>query len=347
MDLIGDDLPFDVIEKFENYHYSREEAELKAIIVHSFGTQTIGEIFDIFNKLNVGAHFIVPEMTCKEVLELYPELFKIGDNNKECKYPDKVPAIQTVEIKNAAKHAGVSTFADINDRIAEKNGLNLWTIGIEFHSPGYCKYTCAKSSDFYTFLRHSNGQIETGIALISHMINKYEIPKENILGHSTIAPDRKTDPGPFFFWRELYEAGLGYMPEATAYNPDKRSYNESDIIVRYVDNFNDDLQVLIESRASLDAQNQDKVCGINYAYHSKNGYAELSDIANIIKMIQETLLAIGFNKCPQDGVFDMLTQNHITSYTMQFAPHLYDGRCTPITKQLLESLEKFDKNMFT
>ena len=43
--------------------------------------------------------------------------------------------------------------------------------------------------------------IESLIKLIKKLKNKYKIKKENILGHSDIAPYRKIDPGKY---RRIY-----------------------------------------------------------------------------------------------------------------------------------------------
>jgi len=37
--------------------------------------------------------------------------------------------------------------------------------------------------------------------LIQSLINKY--PIKDIVGHSDIAPSRKTDPGPYFEWDKI------------------------------------------------------------------------------------------------------------------------------------------------
>ena len=47
------------------------------------------------------------------------------------------------------------------------------------------------------------------IELCKTLSIKYNIPKENFIGHSDIAPDRKIDPGIFFDWELLYKYGLG------------------------------------------------------------------------------------------------------------------------------------------
>lgn len=60
-----------------------------------------------------------------------------------------------------------------------------------------------------------------------------------------------------------------------------------------------------------------------------------------ILFVQNTLLAIGFVDCPQTGVVDAATQDHINAYIMQYVPALWQGNLTPITQDLLSSLAGF------
>ena len=87
-----------------------------------------------------------------------------------------------------AWHAGISSWK--ND-----NYLNLNSIGIEIsnpgHSHGYCNFTPS--------------QIKSIIRLSKKLKKKYKIKKENILGHSDVAPLRKKDPGEKFPWKLLHK----------------------------------------------------------------------------------------------------------------------------------------------
>ena len=87
-----------------------------------------------------------------------------------------------------AWHAGISSWK--NDKY-----LNLNSLGIEIsnpgHSHGYCNFT--------------PNQIKSIIRLSKKLKKKYKIKKENILGHSDIAPLRKKDPGEKFPWEQLYK----------------------------------------------------------------------------------------------------------------------------------------------
>ena len=48
--------------------------------------------------------------------------------------------------------------------------------------------------------------------LLKLLINKYNKKKQNVLGHSDIAPDRKLDPGELFSWSRLAKKNLAYYP---------------------------------------------------------------------------------------------------------------------------------------
>ena len=71
--------------------------------------------------------------------------------------------------------------------------LNKYSIGIEINNPGH----------EHGYKKFSSKQIHTLIKLLRYLVKKYNIKKQNILGHSDIAPNRKKDPGEKFPWKIL------------------------------------------------------------------------------------------------------------------------------------------------
>ena len=85
-----------------------------------------------------------------------------------------------------AWHAGISSWK-------KDKSLNSNSIGIEISNPGHD----------YKYKNFSQKQIASIIDLSKNLKKKYKIKKENILGHSDIAPLRKKDPGEKFPWKLL------------------------------------------------------------------------------------------------------------------------------------------------
>ncbi len=88
--------------------------------------------------------------------------------------------MQFVSCLQRAWHAGVSQWQG-------RERCNDFSVGIEL-----------EGSDFEAF---EATQYKTLQKLISCLKNSY--PIKNIVGHSDIAPGRKTDPGPYFDWKNL------------------------------------------------------------------------------------------------------------------------------------------------
>ena len=91
-----------------------------------------------------------------------------------------------------AWHAGNSNWK--NDQ-----SLNKSSIGIEISNPGH--------ENGYEAFRTK--QIKSLIKISKILITKYKIKKNNILGHSDIAPLRKKDPGEKFPWKFLSTKKIG------------------------------------------------------------------------------------------------------------------------------------------
>ncbi len=95
--------------------------------------------------------------------------------------------IQYVPFDRRAWHAGVSCFQG-------REACNDFSIGIELEGADQIPY--------------SDAQYRRLILVSREIMARYPaITPERITGHSDIAPDRKTDPGPAFDW-ERYRQGV-------------------------------------------------------------------------------------------------------------------------------------------
>ncbi len=95
-----------------------------------------------------------------------------------------------------AWHAGASAWAgarDVNDR----------SIGIELVNPGH----------EFGYRAFPAPQIAALIELARGIVKRHRIPPWRVLGHSDVAPRRKTDPGELFPWPRLAAEGLGVWPK--------------------------------------------------------------------------------------------------------------------------------------
>tara|TARA_B100000029_G_C17529380_1_gene942793 strand:+ start:926 stop:1654 length:729 start_codon:yes stop_codon:yes gene_type:complete len=91
-----------------------------------------------------------------------------------------------------AWHAGKSCWRKFRNLNKNSIGIELVNRGHEF---GYTKFT--------------KKQLLSLITICRKLVNKYKIKKQNIIGHSDIAPSRKIDPGEKFPWEKLAKNRIG------------------------------------------------------------------------------------------------------------------------------------------
>jgi N-acetylmuramoyl-L-alanine amidase len=98
-----------------------------------------------------------------------------------------------------AFHAGISCWEGEQD-------LNRCSIGIEIVNPGH----------EWGYRAFPEAQMTAVERLCRDILSRHRIPPYRIVGHSDIAPDRKSDPGELFGWRRLAESGIGLWPSPAA-----------------------------------------------------------------------------------------------------------------------------------
>lgn len=146
--------------------------EISIIVIHNislppnqYGGSGVIELFT--NTLNPNEHPYYAEIYTRKV----SSHFFIRRNGE---------LIQFVSCLQRAWHAGVSNWLG-------RERCNDFSIGIEL-----------EGNDFEAF---ESAQYTTLQQLISTLKQTY--PIQHIVGHSDIAPGRKTDPGPYFDWLKI------------------------------------------------------------------------------------------------------------------------------------------------
>ena len=97
-----------------------------------------------------------------------------------------------VQDDQIAWHAGKSCWGKYKN-------LNKNSIGIELENKGH----------EFGYANFKKKQLSSLIKICKTLIKKYKIKKQNIVGHSDVAPSRKIDPGEKFPWKELADKKIG------------------------------------------------------------------------------------------------------------------------------------------
>lgn len=147
-----------------------KDTDISLLVIHNislppneFGGNGVIELFT--NQIDPQAH---PYYQTVQGLKVSAHFFIRRDG----------ATMQFVSCNKRARHAGISEWQG-------KNRCNDFSIGIELEGSDTTPFT--------------DQQYAALIALTKCLCNRY--PIKDIAGHSDIAPDRKTDPGPHFDWR--------------------------------------------------------------------------------------------------------------------------------------------------
>ena len=105
--------------------------------------------------------------------------------------------VRLVPEDRRAWHAGVSFWRGIKD-------VNSASVGIELDHPGHAR----------GYRAFDTRQIDALVPLLARICEAHDVPRANVVGHSDVAPARKTDPGELFPWERLAKYGLA-LPRPT------------------------------------------------------------------------------------------------------------------------------------
>jgi AmpD protein len=155
-----------------NFDARPENTKIELIVIHNislppniYGGPGVEQLFT--NRLNPNEHPYYAEIHTRKV----SSHFFIRRNGE---------LIQFVSCLQRAWHAGVSSWQG-------RERCNDFSVGIEL-----------EGTDFEAF---EPAQYNTLKQLVKALKKSY--PIQHIVGHSDIAPDRKTDPGLYFEWAKI------------------------------------------------------------------------------------------------------------------------------------------------
>jgi N-acetylmuramoyl-L-alanine amidase len=159
---------------------------LPRMVIEGINTEWIGTVNFNLRKPN----FIIIHHTAQDSLEQTIKTFTLARTQVSAHYvvADDGRVVHMLNDYLRAWHAGNSTWGKNTD-------INSTSIGIELDNNGVEPF--------------SEAQINSLLALLAKLKKEYNIPTQNIIGHSDIAPSRKQDPSVLFPWQLLSEKGFG------------------------------------------------------------------------------------------------------------------------------------------
>lgn len=160
------------------------------ILRNGVNTEWIGTVNFNLRKPN----FIILHHTAQDSIQQTIKTFTLARTQVSAHYiiGDDGRVVQMLNDYLRAWHAGNGSWGKNTD-------INSVSIGIELDNNG--------SEPF------SDLQINSLLALLTKLKKDYNIPVQNIIGHSDIAPKRKVDPSVLFPWKTLAEKGFGVWPD--------------------------------------------------------------------------------------------------------------------------------------
>ncbi|HEY6143988.1 MAG TPA: N-acetylmuramoyl-L-alanine amidase [Flavobacterium sp.] len=170
----------------------KDTLSIKSPVVLSNGisTEWISSVNFNLRKPN----FIILHHTAQDSLAQTLKTFTIARTQVSAHYviAEDGRVVQMINDYLRAWHAGNSTWGKNTD-------INSSSIGIEIDNNGIEPF--------------SDKQIISLLALLTKLKKDYNIPTQNIIGHSDIAPTRKKDPSALFPWKLLALNGFGIWPD--------------------------------------------------------------------------------------------------------------------------------------
>jgi N-acetylmuramoyl-L-alanine amidase len=159
----------------KTYSAKGQSSRVKFLVLH-YTVSDLPQSIKILTEQTVSSHYLLTD-------EARPVIYGLVDERRQ------------------ANHAGVSSWKNYTL-------LNTSSIGIEIVNPGFTQGPNGRI--WYPF---PQAQIDQLILLVKKIVRTHNIPPENVLGHSDIAPQRKQDPGPMFPWHQLAAHGLVQWPD--------------------------------------------------------------------------------------------------------------------------------------
>lgn len=176
---------------------TNQNSRIDYVVIHATA-ENFGESLRLLSTRNanpVSSHYLIPEIDDPT----YPR--------------NSLRVYSLVPEHRRAWHAGVSYWG-------EETNLNDRSIGIEIVNEFECTGTDMPVPEIELdvvecrFIPFSDQQMELVAELLLDIQERYPgIDPIDFVAHSDIAIMRKSDPGPLFPWKQLYDRGIGAWPD--------------------------------------------------------------------------------------------------------------------------------------